>query len=608
MTCRLTCDETNEPRNPITNNDNDMRTDNNLHLVIDIVWPYKRRLIAAGILTVLLTLAAMCPPLLLALIVDRIIGQQQWQLIGLVAMGWFSLVLIQAIISFGNSYLISWVAHRMVLDVRNLLYRHLHGLSAGFFHRTPTGKIMERLMTDVGRIQMLVTGQTISVLTDVVAATVAIAAVFWLNWRMALVVLGFLPLYLINYRFFVKRIRQFNETSYRQWDDISGRLRERIGGMNVVKAFGQEQAEAGQFIRDNQRALQLVSKAWNFSVSYSSIATLINGLGSMVILFLGCYLVILGEMAYGAVLAFCAYAMQLLGPAVRFSGLANTIEQTMISVDRVREFLCEHADIQDSPAAFPAKRLAGNVTFEHVDFEYEPGNPVLTDFSLDVPAGAMIALVGHTGCGKSTIVNLLFRFYDPRKGRILMDGTDLRDFEVASLRRQIGLVPQESFIFEDTVAANIAYGRPRADRGAIIEAARIAELHGPIRKMPDGYDTRLGTEGVQMSVGQQQRLAIARAVLTDPAILVLDEATSSLDSEAEQLIQKALTNVMADRTSLVIAHRLSTIVHADVIVVMDQGRILESGDHERLMASPVGTYRGLYQTQFKKIQKLEEAA
>jgi subfamily B ATP-binding cassette protein MsbA len=325
---------------------------------------------------------------------------------------------------------------------------------------------------------------------------------------------------------------------------------------------------------------------------------MLQGLKNTFLFALGCYLVVKREITYGDVTAFMSYSFRVFQPAVNFTEIANQLERTMVSASRIFEVMDQAPEVQDRPGAVPLPPIVGHVRFEDVCFEYLPGKPVLRGINLEAPPGATVALVGHTGCGKTTLTSLLLRFYDVKSGRITVDGHDVRDVKVRSLRKQIGQVLQDSVVFNTTLRDNIRFGKPDATDAEIIEAAKIAEIHDFIVRTPEGYDTVLGERGVKLSVGEKQRLAIARAVITDPGILVLDEATASLDSNSEALIQKALQRVLQNRTSFVIAHRLSTIVNADLIVVMDAGEVLETGRHFELLSRPGSFYKHLYEQQY----------
>lgn len=563
--------------------------------------PYRRVLGQALIVTVAATAVGLAPPLIIAAIVDRLLVAGQDEL-------FWPLIIALAGVPIGHHMLrmvtrltISNTASKLVFDVRSGLYRHITALPVGFFDRHPTGLVLERLMGDVNKLQQLITGQSLQLLTDLITAGFSITVMMALNWKLALLLMSIIPLYLLNHRYFVRRIRACNESLRGKMDDVSGHLQERLAGTALVKSFGMERGETRNFVVQIHAALQHSSQARGLMIAFSNTAELVQWFGRTFIYLLGCYLVIRSSMSYGQVLAFTTYAMYLLGPAVRFSQLANQIEQTFVSIRRIKEILAEPVERARLPGSPRVGRLRGQIRIEDLWFAYKPGQWVLEEINLEIPAGTTVALVGRTGCGKTTLASLLYRFYEPNRGRILLDGYDIARLGLNELRRQLSIVPQEPVLFQGTAADNIAYGQPDASREQIIRAAKLAEIHDVLENLPAGYDTPLGQAGAKLSVGQKQRLVIARAVLTDPVVLLMDEATSSLDTESERLIHKALRNVMANRTCLVIAHRLSTIERADIIVVMEDGKIIETGNHRELLARPDGYYRRLYETQFAPI-------
>jgi len=381
-------------------------------------------------------------------------------------------------------------------------------------------------------------------------------------------------------------------------DQVTVGLQERLTGIQVVKAYGKEKRENRTFAAETRDTFEQAMQTATFRAGYESGVWAVSGIRNTIVFCLGCYFVVEGEMTYGGVMAFLSYAMRVFQPVLNLTQEALRFDQMMISVDRIFEVLDYEIEVKDKPDAIDLGRIQGRVVFEDVWFEYEEGEPVIRGVSLEVEPGEMVALVGHTGCGKTTLTSLLMRFFDVQKGRITIDGHDLRDVKVGSLRKQIGQVLQDSVMFNSTIKENLVYGNSDATEVDIIAAARVGEIHEFVARTPDGYDTQLGDEGIKLSVGEKQRLSIARAVLTNPSVLILDEATSSLDSLSEALIQKAMANVLKGRTSFVVAHRLSTIVNADKIVVMDAGEIVEFGSHEELLGKPDGRYRDLYEQQF----------
>lgn len=570
----------------------------NLRKLLVFVRPYSTRLLGALLITVLLTMVGMVPPLIAMYIIDTVIVAGNWDLLEFLLLASIMLPLISAGLHVLNTYTISYISHRLIMDIRLLMYRHVFSLSMKFHDEMGTGKIMSRMMGDVATVRSMVTMRILRIVTDFVSFFVAMGICYSLSWKLAMLLTVLLPLYVFNYYGFIGGIR----TSKRRWrhkmDEVSIGLQERLGGAALVKAYGREKREDRAFTEDTRESLDFAMQTETYRASARTGFWVVSGLRNTLVFCLGCYFVIQGEMTYGQVMAFLSYAMRVFNPVLNLMDVGMMFEQMMVSVDRIFEVLDYEVDIEDKPDAVELSALKGHVKFEHVNFEYQPGEPVLKDICLEVQPGQMVALVGHTGCGKTTLTSLLMRYFDVKDGSIQVDGHDLRDVKLRSLRSQVGQVLQDSVLFNMSLKDNLRYGRLDATEREIIDAAWVGEIHEFIMRTRNGYDTKIGDDGIKLSVGEKQRLAIARAVLTDPSILILDEATSSLDSLSEALIQKAMANVLKGRTSFVIAHRLSTIVNADLIVVMDQGEIVEIGNHEDLLELPDGKYRQLYEHQY----------
>lgn len=570
----------------------------NLKKLLPFVKPYVPRLIGGFTITVLLTVMGMTPPLIMKYIVDEIVVGGNWSMLEVLLVVSLSIPVLSSVMRVANTFTISYVSHRLIMDLRRALYGRILKLPMRFYDEMGTGKIMSRLMGDVATVRSMVTMRVLSIVTDFITFWVAMFMCLALNWKMGLLLVVLLPLYLMNYFGWRGPIRQSVRAWRAKMDRVSTGLQERLSGVALVKAYGRERKENRAFTEETHESLDQAMTTAVFRAGYNSGVWAVSGLRNTVIFCLGCYFVIIGDMTYGAVMAFLSYAQRMFQPVLNLTQMAMQFQTMLVSVERILEVLEFPVDIADKPNAEPLPPVKGHVKFDNIWFEYKAGEPVLKGVNLEVQPGQMVALVGHTGCGKTTLTSLLMRYFDVKSGSIQIDGNDIRDVKLRSLRTQIGQVLQDSVMFNVSIRDNLLYGRPEATESELIEAARIAEIHEFIMRTPEGYDTMLGDEGIKLSVGEKQRLAIARAVLTNPAILILDEATSSLDSLSEALIQKAMANVLKGRTSFAIAHRLSTIVNADLIVVMDQGEIVEVGNHETLLQIPEGRYRQLYEQQF----------
>ena len=495
---------------------------------------------------------------------------------------------------FLQAITIAYVGQRFVFDVRVTIHAHLLRLSLRFFGNNSVGKLINRLMGDSGTVQQMISGQAVQVLSDMVSSVFALTVIFMLNWRLSLLLLLFLVAFVVNFRISVQKIRRYTRGYRQAVDRLSGSIQNRLSGSLTVKTFGAEMREQDAFRSESWSSLDLAEDAQVASVGFHMNTQLVQEIGHAVLYLLACGAVLRGTMTYGDVLAFSAYAMQLLGPAVNLSSLAEQFQHVGIAIERLFELHREEPEVSDRAGAAAPDRIRGQVDFHDVGFFYDEGVPVLEGFDLHVAAGETVALIGPTGCGKSTIISLILLFYDVKSGSLQIDGRDIRDIRLGSLRRRLGIVLQEPLLFETSLFQNIRYGRPEAGSEDVIAAAKVAEIHDFITSLPEGYETVLGHGGVDLSVGQKQRITIARAVLADPAILIMDEATSALDSDSERAIQRAMERVLEGRTSFIVAHRLSTIRHADRIVLLDKGRIREMGRHDELMNIPGGGYQGLY--------------
>lgn len=499
------------------------------------------------------------------------------------------LIVLQGLFSMGHSYLTVWVSQRIVVDFRMHLFAHLQTLSVSFFAKRRTGELLSRLMNDVNVIQTVVTETPIDSAKQLVTLVGGTVFLFLMNWRLCLLILLLLPILVLVARLFGRRLKALSTSIQDQTASISTLVEEVISGIRIVKSFVQTAHEERRFASQVQAALAISLRRAAVLAVFVPTISLLTFSAAAAVLWYGGLQVIEGIVTPGDLFAFVLFAGILIGPFSSAARVFAQVKEAQGSMQRVFEIFDTEPDIRDEPDAVDLPPIAGHVRAERIHFAYDARAPVLTDVSFEAKPGEMIALVGPTGAGKTTIVNLLHRFYDPIEGRITIDGYDLRRVKLDSLYRQIALVPQETILFGGTILDNIRYGREDASEEEVLAASRAAHAHEFISTLPDGYRTVVGEKGVNLSGGQRQRLAIARAILKNPRILLLDEATSSLDSESERLVQDALEQLMAGRTTFVVAHRLTTIQQADRILVLNKGRIVEEGTHASLMER-----RGLY--------------
>jgi ATP-binding cassette, subfamily B, bacterial MsbA len=570
---------------------------NEFRRLLGYTRPYRGRIAAALVAMVFYGASTGYLALLVKDIVDDVLVKQARveQVMAILV----AVYLVKGVSAYLSAFWMTDVGQLVVRDVRDALFGHILGQSAGFFGRRTTGQLVSRVTSDVTQIQQAVSETIGDLLREGLALVAYLYVLFALDARLAMVCLTSAPVIVYPLVRLGQKVRRTTKRSQEHLETLSHVATEAFSGHRIVKAFGMEGREAGRFARASDALYRTNMKVTSALSSLPPVMEFLGGLAMAAALWYGSQQIQQGRLTAGAFTSFMAALFLSYGPAKKLSRVNANLQQAIAAAGRIFEMMDTHTEVIDKPGAQVMAPLAQGVSFRDVTFQYEDRDrrQILRHVSFDVPVGRMIAIVGLSGAGKTTLVNLIPRFYDVTEGAILVDGVDIRDVTLASLRAQIGMVTQDTVLFDDTIAANIAYGSPAASRERIEAAARAAHAHEFVATLPDGYETRIGERGQRLSGGQRQRLAIARALLKDPPILVLDEATSSLDAESEHLVQDALVRLMENRTSFVIAHRLSTVRRADAIIVLERGTVREVGRHDELLARPNGVYARLYALQ-----------
>ena len=570
--------------------------------LLSYIRPYTKTILTAIFCIVVAAGSNLYVPWIIKDMIDKVLAEKDMEMLNYISIGIVVVFLIRGIFYFGQSYLVSYVGQRVVIDILGQLYRKFQRLPLAYYDKHRTGEMMSYISNDVAALQNAMVDKLIELITEISIFIGSLGMMFYLDWKLSLLTFAVVPMVGQAMNIFGKKLKKSGTMIQERMADMTAMLQESLSAVRVVKSFVREDHEIKRYDQENERNFEAAMLNIRLMSMLTPTVEFLAALAVTVIVWFGGYEVVEGRITAGALVAFLTYAVNLANPVKRISRAFGTMQQALAAADRVFAVMDLPETIADKLDAKPLPKVTGRVKVDNVSFSYNEEAPAVKNISFDVKPGQMIAFVGPSGAGKSTIANLLPRFYDVTEGSITVEGMDVRDVTLSSLREQIGIVPQETMLFSGTVWENIRYGRLDATNEEIVEAAKAANADEFIRQLPNGYDTKLGERGVNISGGQRQRLAIARAILKDPQILILDEATSALDTESEKVVQAALDRLMVGRTSFVIAHRLSTILSADRILVLDHGEIVEDGTHEELLVKG-GLYSNLYNIQFNNLQQ-----
>ena len=571
-----------------------------LKRVIPYLKPHRSALARVAALIIVVNIIGVVFPALMGRIIDDAGKPDGWSQIKILLLVYFVALAARTLSSLARNRLMQITGMSLTCNLRVAVFSHLQKLSIRFYEERQTGRVVARVTEDAASLNQLITGASATLLADLVSALGVFFLLFTYSWKLALISLVVAPCFVFNYAYHRRRMRMESRRHRRHWFKMVGYLNERIANNRIIRAFAAEDAEEEAFREDVAGDFNNFNRVQWRNTLLSTVAEFISSTGQFLALAFGAYLMATSHtLTRGQLVAFLAYLGMVYGPITRLFDLNTVVQAAATSLERIFAILDTKPHIPDNDALPELPRMRGKIEFRDVSFGYRIGQATLDHVNFTVQPGEMVALVGASGAGKSTITTLLARFYDPSGGEVLLDDKPITDYNVQSVRRQIGIVMQESILFSGTIGDNIRYGRPNATQAEVVAAAKAANIHDFVSELRNGYDSRVGERGVTLSGGQRQRVAIARVLLKDPRILILDEATSSLDSQSERLIQEATEKLMTSRTALVIAHRLSTVVKADRILVMERGRIVDQGTHAQLLARP-GIYQDLYRIQFEE--------
>ena len=566
--------------------------------ILSYIKPYMHRLLFAMVCTIMAAAGNLYIPWIIKDMIDEVLADKNGAMLNWIAASIIAIFIVRGLFWYGQNYLMSYVGQSVIIDIRAAVFKKLQRLSVSFYDKNKTGTIMSYVTNDVNALQSAMVENTIEMITEGFILIGSVVAMIYLDWRLTLFTVCTFPVVLWFMEFFGKKIRKTGGRIQDCTADITSVLQESVASARVIKSFVREDYEVDRFDVENKANFRANMKNAQLMATLTPVVELVAAIGVTMIIWYGGNNVINGTITAGSLVAFLTYAVNISNPIKRLTRVIGNIQKALAAAQRVFMIIDMPEEIAESRDAKQLPEVSGKVEFQNVSFAYNDKGNVITDLSFSVKPGEVIAIVGPSGAGKSTIANLLPRFYDVNKGDIKIDGHSVREVTLDSLREQVGIVPQETMLFNGSVYNNILYGRLDATKEEIEAAAKAANAHDFIMQLTDGYETKLGDRGVNLSGGQRQRIAIARAILKNPRILILDEATSALDTESERVVQEALDRLMVGRTSFVIAHRLSTVKNADKILVLEKGNLVESGTHDELLALD-GLYAHLYKIQYR---------
>ena len=566
--------------------------------LLQFTWKLKVKALMLGLTMLASTAVGLVPPYLFSLAIDRYIVDLDVSGLTTLAFMFAAVTAVTYVISYAHTYLLTWLGGRLEYDLRMDLFRHLQKLSLGYYAKKDVGSVVSRATNDIDRIISLVSSGVLSAISNVITLVGIIWIMFWMSPWLSAISFSVVPLITVFAYVWGKRVRKVYRETRKTIASVSAKIEESVSGMKEIHAFSREQESRQEFQEVNVSNMQANVTASRTMSAFMPLVTAFSAIGNFLVLWFGGNAVMNGAMTVGVLFAFMSYINRFFWPIQSLSGFWNEVQSAFAAAERVFHIMDTEIEISEKPDAVVIPPIEGRIVYEDMNFSYEDGVPVLQDIDLLIEPNTTVALVGPTGAGKTTIINLLYRFYDPQEGRITVDGYDLRDVNIEKYRKQMAIVLQDPFLFAGTVKENIKYGNINASDERVIEVAKAVGAHDFIMKLSDGYDTEVRERGSRLSMGQRQLISFARALIADPRILIMDEATSSIDAYTELIIKQALEQVLKNRTSIVIAHRLSTVRNADMIVAFEEGRIVEKGTHAELLANG-GLYRKLYDMQFK---------